>query len=559
MASWRPGRVSARGRRNTPALPAPVSTERALRSQRAGSAVRRWLTRAANGQALVELALVAPMLLVLFAGAGDLGRAFYGYVAIENATKEGVLYGSRQPLCATASTDCPDPGNVQWRFRQELSGGVKNADGSLLTATSVCSAPDGTVRSDLHNCVAGDTYAVSTTYTFAPLTPVLGTILGGNLTVSAKATALVLNEAFDPTPGASVTKLVATTNAINAAEITSNCSQPDPTGSAGFYRSPCVDNADPNATHTLRFYAGATISYKVIVRNSGGTNLSGLTITDSTGTLGSCTLPTALNVKSIAFTCTYTRTAPSPGSATTSTLTNIATVDANEITAVTDQVAVTVEQPPANLHIVKYVSPYQLGDASDATLATTGGDEHDGITLPTDFGTATAVSITRSAQVPSPYAWYDIKITNTGAGPATNLVISDSNGSLPYGQHTATADCDAKPATLAAGATFQCKYRVVRSANGTFTNTVTVASPDDPTSPDSATATVTVSTCSTRTVPNMIGLAKTGTGSATAVWTAAGFTSTLTTWSGHTSDPVVAQKPRAFSCQSASTSGTVYR
>ena len=47
--------------------------------------------RRQRGQSLVELALVTPLILLLFAGAGDLGRAFYGFIAIENAVKEGVL------------------------------------------------------------------------------------------------------------------------------------------------------------------------------------------------------------------------------------------------------------------------------------------------------------------------------------------------------------------------------------------------------------------------------------------------------------------------------------
>ena len=73
------------------------------------------------GQSLVEFALVAPLLLLVFAAAADLGRAFYGYVAVENAAKEGAFYGSRVPLCDDDSApQCANPNNVKWRVQKEL-------------------------------------------------------------------------------------------------------------------------------------------------------------------------------------------------------------------------------------------------------------------------------------------------------------------------------------------------------------------------------------------------------------------------------------------------------
>src|SRR6476659_4703004 len=55
------------------------------------------------GQSMVEFALILPVMLLLVAAAVDLGRLFFAYVAVENAAKEGVLYGARHPLCADAS------------------------------------------------------------------------------------------------------------------------------------------------------------------------------------------------------------------------------------------------------------------------------------------------------------------------------------------------------------------------------------------------------------------------------------------------------------------------
>ena len=44
-----------------------------------------------RGQSLVELALILPIFLLLIAGAVDLGRLFYAYVAIVDASKDEVI------------------------------------------------------------------------------------------------------------------------------------------------------------------------------------------------------------------------------------------------------------------------------------------------------------------------------------------------------------------------------------------------------------------------------------------------------------------------------------
>src|SRR6185295_4843152 len=91
---------------------------------------RREQTR---GQSLVEFALVVPLLLLIFSGAVDLGRAFYNYVALENAVKEGALYGARFPLCGDSSALCMDPNTVAWRVQHE----TRNKTGPTTYASLV--------------------------------------------------------------------------------------------------------------------------------------------------------------------------------------------------------------------------------------------------------------------------------------------------------------------------------------------------------------------------------------------------------------------------------------
>ena len=68
---------------------------------RHGLSLGRWAARRTRhrplGQSLVELALILPVMMLLFAGALDLGRAVYSQIMIENAAKEGALEAARNP------------------------------------------------------------------------------------------------------------------------------------------------------------------------------------------------------------------------------------------------------------------------------------------------------------------------------------------------------------------------------------------------------------------------------------------------------------------------------
>src|SRR5579883_2287888 len=47
------------------------------------------------GQALAELALVVPILIVILMGVLDIGRAYHTQVALSNAARVGLVYGQR--------------------------------------------------------------------------------------------------------------------------------------------------------------------------------------------------------------------------------------------------------------------------------------------------------------------------------------------------------------------------------------------------------------------------------------------------------------------------------
>lgn len=144
-----------------------------------------------GGQSLVEFALVLPVLLLLVAGAIDLGRAYFTAVSLENAVKEGAFFGARDPECATdATTGCNDPANVQARVEAELDGIA------LSTFQAKCFDPNTTVFTGpgkaLADCEDGDLYYVRTQVPFGLITPIMSDIVGSSITLTSESSAVVL-------------------------------------------------------------------------------------------------------------------------------------------------------------------------------------------------------------------------------------------------------------------------------------------------------------------------------------------------------------------------------
>ena len=57
-----------------------------------------------NGQSLVEMALLLPILLVLIVGTLDFGRLFFTKIVITNAAREGAYYLATHPADYNAAT-----------------------------------------------------------------------------------------------------------------------------------------------------------------------------------------------------------------------------------------------------------------------------------------------------------------------------------------------------------------------------------------------------------------------------------------------------------------------
>jgi len=125
-----------------------------------------------SGQSVVEIAFSLTILLLLAMGIGDLGRAYFTYVALGNAAGEGASYGSFYPGCPTAGsgTSCADPDNVDYRARHESQQGL--IDTSQITSVDVqfSHSPPS----------IGDTITVTVNYKYYWITPFFRTFTGQN-------------------------------------------------------------------------------------------------------------------------------------------------------------------------------------------------------------------------------------------------------------------------------------------------------------------------------------------------------------------------------------------
>ena len=129
-----------------------------------------------RAQALVEFALLLPILLVLILGAMDLGRVFYVKTVLTNAAREGANTLSRYPTDSTAGYNR----TLAAIQAEGNSSGVTIAAGDV-TYTGCCTigSPVGvTIEKDVNLVFDGFLDAVG--------------IIDGPVTISSSVTMLVL-------------------------------------------------------------------------------------------------------------------------------------------------------------------------------------------------------------------------------------------------------------------------------------------------------------------------------------------------------------------------------
>ncbi|MGH9415582.1 MAG: TadE/TadG family type IV pilus assembly protein [Terriglobales bacterium] len=122
-----------------------------------------------RGQAIAEMAVLLPLLLLLLVGVEELGRLAYTAIVASNAAHAGALYGSQNNVTVS------DNAGMQ---SQALADG-KDITSLTATATHVCTCASGASAPDcsLSDCSSSrlQVYAqVNTTAVFTPVCSFLG-------------------------------------------------------------------------------------------------------------------------------------------------------------------------------------------------------------------------------------------------------------------------------------------------------------------------------------------------------------------------------------------------
>lgn len=163
----------------------------------------RW-RRVSRGQALVEAALILPIVILILLLTIDLGRAFFTQVGLRNAAREAAIFGGYNPRETCASGVSYE--GVRYEVSRETQVPYANVgcgSGDVEVVVSGTQATGCFAFSSYTSCPAGTfsptatyIYRVSLETNFQPVTPFVGLLtgngLGGAVPMSATTSSPVL-------------------------------------------------------------------------------------------------------------------------------------------------------------------------------------------------------------------------------------------------------------------------------------------------------------------------------------------------------------------------------
>jgi len=222
--------------------------------------------RSSRGQSLVELALIAPVFLILLLTAIDLGRLMYSQITITNAAKEGALVASQGGTWQSGA-GCSDTNTVMCGALTEAEGGFVVVD-----QTAVNLSPAVCDKDAPYPAGGPPTVTVEVTAPFRLVTPIIASIVGNNIILHASADAECL-----AVPAVTFPSIPAPTAAFTVSPGTTvNVNQPLTFNASG--------SSSPGATIVSYSWSfGATGVTATKTYTTAGTYNVVLTVTDTRG------------------------------------------------------------------------------------------------------------------------------------------------------------------------------------------------------------------------------------------------------------------------------------
>lgn len=152
--------------------------------------------REPRGQALVEFALILPILILLLVGIFDFGRAIYAFNTVNNAAREAVRVAIVDQNCDVVGEEAESRASsitVDWTFDGSLSAAAAclNAAGDVHvefleadysgdgTFSDSCDPGQVNPNGPRLGCIA----QVTVEYSYSAATPIIGNLIG-NLTLT---------------------------------------------------------------------------------------------------------------------------------------------------------------------------------------------------------------------------------------------------------------------------------------------------------------------------------------------------------------------------------------
>lgn len=131
-----------------------------------------------RGQALVEFALILPILMLLLVMAIDFGRAFYGWVSIQNAARIGANYAGEHPLAWDGAGNLVQQAEYTDLITNHVSG---------CTLDTVADPSFTDIDMDSKRNGWGDQATVALSCQFSLITPLANNLFGGPVPMAAQA------------------------------------------------------------------------------------------------------------------------------------------------------------------------------------------------------------------------------------------------------------------------------------------------------------------------------------------------------------------------------------
>jgi hypothetical protein len=195
--------------------------------------------RRSRGQSLVEFALVLPLILLIVMFGIDFGRAYMGWVGLQNAARIAANYAGTHPDTLINWGSPTDKYRMQYDKLINADFATSNCQLGPIPAPTFIDGPDtGNTTKDI-----GDSAAVKLICTFRFATPFIGAVLGNQLTMAADSTFVVRSGEY------STTVIPTPTPAPTPTPTPTPTAEPTPTPTPGGTPGP-TPTATPTATPT---------------------------------------------------------------------------------------------------------------------------------------------------------------------------------------------------------------------------------------------------------------------------------------------------------------------